>query len=69
MNVSNYSTIAEVTAAVRAKKVSPVELVEAALARIEKQEPKLTAFMNLDAAVARKLRPMFAGDGSSGEES
>ena len=54
MNVSNYSTIAEVTAAVRARKVSPVELVDATLARIEKLEPKLTAFMHLDAAGARK---------------
>src|SRR5580658_2334895 len=54
MNVSYYSTIAEVTAAVKARKVSPVELVDATLARIEKLEPKLTAFMNLDAAGARK---------------
>jgi amidase len=54
MNSLNYSTIAEVTAAVRARKVSPVELVEATLARIEKLEPKLTAFMHLDAAGARK---------------
>src|ERR1700761_9392387 len=54
MNSLNYSTIAEVTAAVRARKVSPVELVEATLARIEKLEPKLTAFMHLDAAGARR---------------
>src|SRR5579863_8175040 len=54
MNVSNYSTIAEVTAAVKARKVSPVELADATLARIEKLEPKLTAFMHLDAEGARK---------------
>ena len=54
MNSLNYSTIAEVTAAIRARKVSPVELVEATLARIEKLEPKLTAFMHLDAAGARR---------------
>src|SRR5580700_6443628 len=54
MNVSNYSTIAEVAAAVRSRHVSPVELVDATLARIEKLEPKLTAFMHLDAAGARK---------------
>ncbi|HEX3121292.1 MAG TPA: amidase [Candidatus Acidoferrum sp.] len=54
MDISNYSTIAEATAAVRARKVSPVELVEATLARIEKLEPRLTAFMNLDAGGARK---------------
>ena len=38
MDISNYSTIAEVTAAVRARKVSPVELVDATLARVEKLE-------------------------------
>jgi len=54
MDISNYSTIAEVTVAVRERKVSPVELVEATLARIEKLEPRLTAFMNLDAGGARK---------------
>ncbi|MBV8513680.1 MAG: amidase [Acidobacteria bacterium] len=54
MNVSNYSTIAEAATAVRARKVSPVELVDATLARIEKLEPKLTAFMHLDAVGARK---------------
>jgi Asp-tRNA(Asn)/Glu-tRNA(Gln) amidotransferase A subunit family amidase len=54
MDISNYSTIAEVTAAVKAREVSPVELVEATLSRIEELEPKLTAFMNLDAAGARK---------------
>jgi Asp-tRNA(Asn)/Glu-tRNA(Gln) amidotransferase A subunit family amidase len=54
MNVSNYSTIAEVTAAVRSRKVSPVELVDATLARIEKLDPKLGAFMHLDTAGARR---------------
>ena len=34
--------------------MSPVELVDATLARIEKLEPKLGAFMHLDAAGARK---------------
>ncbi|HUE42117.1 MAG TPA: amidase [Candidatus Sulfotelmatobacter sp.] len=53
MNSLNYSTIAEVTAAVRSRKVSPGELVEATLARIEKLDPKLRAFMHLDAAGAR----------------
>jgi Asp-tRNA(Asn)/Glu-tRNA(Gln) amidotransferase A subunit family amidase len=54
MNSLNYSTIAEVTAAVKSRKVSPVELVEATLARIEKLDPKLGAFMHLDAAGARR---------------
>jgi len=51
MNVSHYSTIAEVTAAVKARKVSPVELVDATLPRMEKLEPKLTAFAYPDEAV------------------
>jgi Asp-tRNA(Asn)/Glu-tRNA(Gln) amidotransferase A subunit family amidase len=54
MNISNYSTIAEVTDALRSRKVSPVELLEATLARIEKLEPKLTAFMHLNADGARR---------------
>jgi Asp-tRNA(Asn)/Glu-tRNA(Gln) amidotransferase A subunit family amidase len=54
MDISNYSTIAEVTTAVKARKLSPVELVDTTLARIEKLEPKLTAFMHLDATGARK---------------
>ena len=40
--------------AIKSRKVSPVELVEATLARIERLEPKLGAFMHLDAAGARK---------------
>ncbi len=54
MSSLNYSTIAEVTAVVRSRKVSPVELVEATLARIEKVDPKLGAFMHLDTAGARR---------------
>jgi len=38
---------------IRAKKVSPVELVEAHLAQIEKLNPKLNAFVQVSAAVAR----------------
>jgi Asp-tRNA(Asn)/Glu-tRNA(Gln) amidotransferase A subunit family amidase len=39
---------------VRQKKVSPVELVEAHLARIEKLHPKLNAFVQVDVARARE---------------
>jgi Asp-tRNA(Asn)/Glu-tRNA(Gln) amidotransferase A subunit family amidase len=39
---------------IRQKKLSPVELVEAHLARIEKLNPKLTAFVQLDADGARR---------------
>ena len=40
---------AEMAEQVRRKKVSPVELVEAHLARIERLNPKLNAFVSLDA--------------------
>ncbi len=40
---------AEMAEQVRRKKVSPVELVEAHLARIERLNPKLNAFISLDA--------------------
>jgi Asp-tRNA(Asn)/Glu-tRNA(Gln) amidotransferase A subunit family amidase len=39
---------------IRQKKLSPVELVEAHLARIEKLNPKLNAFVQLDAEGARR---------------
>ncbi len=39
---------------IRKKKLSPVELVEAHLARIEKLNPKLNAFVQLDADGARR---------------
>lgn len=41
-------------AAVRCKEISPVELVEAHLARIEKLNPALNAFVQLDAERARR---------------
>ena len=38
---------------IRRKKLSPIELVEAHLARIEKLNPKLNAFVQVDAEGAR----------------
>lgn len=45
---------AEMAALVRARKISPVELVEAHLARIEELQPKLNAFVTIDWDGARK---------------
>jgi len=53
MAISPFSTIAELTAAIRAKQISPVELVDAHLRRISTLEPKLNAFVHLDADAAR----------------
>src|SRR5512138_204595 len=39
---------AEMAALVRSKKVSPIELVEAHLARIEELQPRLNAFVTVD---------------------
>jgi amidase len=49
-----YSTIAEVTERIRRKSLSPVELVEAHLQRIAAVQPKLNAFVHLDAEKARE---------------
>ena len=46
---------------IRQKKLSPVELVEAHLARIEELNPKLNAFVHVDAEGARTAS---AGGGS-----
>ena len=49
-----FGTIAEIAAGVREKRVSPVEVVEAHLERVAATQPKLNAFVHLDAEGARK---------------
>jgi Asp-tRNA(Asn)/Glu-tRNA(Gln) amidotransferase A subunit family amidase len=53
MHAYTYSTIQQIVESVRAKIVSPVEIVEAHLKRIEKWQPKLNAFVHWDAKEAR----------------
>jgi Asp-tRNA(Asn)/Glu-tRNA(Gln) amidotransferase A subunit family amidase len=48
-----FSSLSEMAARVRARKISPVELVEAHLARIERLNPKLNAFITVDSEGAR----------------
>jgi Asp-tRNA(Asn)/Glu-tRNA(Gln) amidotransferase A subunit family amidase len=48
-----YRTIAELTAGIREKRFSPVEVVDAHLERIALLQPKLNAFVHLDAEGAR----------------
>ncbi|MFL5197984.1 MAG: amidase family protein [Microvirga sp.] len=43
----------ELAAAIQAKRLSPIDVVEAFLARIEAREPKLQAFVAVYAADAR----------------
>jgi Asp-tRNA(Asn)/Glu-tRNA(Gln) amidotransferase A subunit family amidase len=54
-DISTFSTIAEITASIRSKQISPVELVDSHLRRIESLQPKLNAFGHLDADAARAL--------------
>jgi len=53
MKTFHYASIAEITASVRSKKLSPVEIVDAHLKRIEAMRPKLNAFVHIDADGAR----------------
>src|SRR5271154_4505634 len=49
-----FGTIAEIAAGIREKKFSPVEVVEAHLQRMAEVQPKLNAFVHLDAEGARR---------------
>ena len=53
MTTSPFSTIAELVAGIRSKKISPVELVDDHLRRIATCQPKLNTFVHLDAYGAR----------------
>jgi Asp-tRNA(Asn)/Glu-tRNA(Gln) amidotransferase A subunit family amidase len=48
-----YMPALELVAAIKARKVSPVEVVEAVLARIERLNPTLNAYCTLTAEAAR----------------
>jgi len=53
---------------IRQKKLSPVELVEAHLARIEKLNPKLNAFVHVDVEGARRQARAAEESGTRGEK-
>jgi len=56
MKALHYPSIAEIAESVRTKKLSPVEIVHEHLERIEEVQPKLNAFVHLDAeGRARRL--------------
>src|SRR5579864_1545959 len=54
MTPLHYSTIAEIRELIRTKKVSPAEVVAAHLERAAALQPKLNAFVHLDAPAARE---------------
>src|SRR3982075_3028123 len=49
-----YCTLAEITREIRSKNVSPVEIVDSHLKRIEALHPKLNAFVHMDAEGAHR---------------
>jgi Asp-tRNA(Asn)/Glu-tRNA(Gln) amidotransferase A subunit family amidase len=53
---------------IRRKELSPVELVEAHLTRVEKLNPKLNAFVQVDAAGARRQAQVAEAAVSSGQK-
>ncbi|MGB6980445.1 MAG: amidase [Candidatus Acidiferrales bacterium] len=53
MSDLNFLSLSEMAAAIRARKISPVELTEAHLSRIAQLNPQLNAFVTIDAAGAR----------------
>jgi Asp-tRNA(Asn)/Glu-tRNA(Gln) amidotransferase A subunit family amidase len=54
MNCLTFLSAVSMAEQIRKKKISPVELVEAHLAQIEKLNPKLNAFVQVDAERARQ---------------
>jgi Asp-tRNA(Asn)/Glu-tRNA(Gln) amidotransferase A subunit family amidase len=54
MNTLYYGTIAEIAESVRAKKLSPLEIVAEHLQRIDEVNPKLNVFVHRDAEGARE---------------
>jgi Asp-tRNA(Asn)/Glu-tRNA(Gln) amidotransferase A subunit family amidase len=54
MSFFPYGTLTEIAHEIRSKNVSPVEIVELHLKRIEALQPKLNAFVHLDAEGARE---------------
>ena len=49
----HYTSLLEISAALRAREISPVELTEAMLARIDALEPRLAAYATVTAESAK----------------
>ena len=67
MSKLNFLSATAMAEQVRRKKISPVELVEAHLARIQKLNPVLNAFVELDADRAREQARLAEAATSRGE--
>src|SRR5215472_14931980 len=53
IDLAPFSSIADIARSIRRKQISPVEIVDTHLRRIESLQPKLHAFVHLDAGAAR----------------
>jgi amidase len=54
MSFPLYSTIAEITASISSRKISPLDVIESTLGRISERQRQLNCFAHLDAAGARQ---------------
>ena len=61
-----YASIAELQRLIRAKEVSPVEIVQTLLARIEKYESSLHTFVTLTPEDLRRIEEVFPNGAAAG---
>src|SRR5690242_15253921 len=54
MNNVHHASISKIVEQIRGKQISPVELIEWQLARIANLQPKLNAFVHVDAESAKR---------------
>src|SRR5712692_5532610 len=66
--MSPFHTIKEIAEGIRAKKISPVEIIEAHLKRIEACQPNLNAFVHLDGEGARQQARAAESSASRGRQ-
>ncbi|HYK40593.1 MAG TPA: amidase, partial [Candidatus Eremiobacteraceae bacterium] len=62
MSSLHFASISEIASLLRKKQISPLELLDAQLSRISALQPKLNAFVHLDADAARAIARKLAGD-------
>jgi amidase len=62
MSSLHFAPISEIASLLRKKQISPLELLDAQLSRISALQPKLNAFVHLDADSARATARKLAGD-------
>ena len=55
MSALHYSSIAQISELLRTKQISPIELIDSQLNRISSLQPKLNAFVHLDAEAAHTV--------------